>query len=113
MMGGGILALITSRIFEVWDPFPVSDWVQFLKITCAVIVVGNFIYYNLYGYLLRTYTATFMAFAGFLCPLFAAVFGWYFLGEEVNATFFFSLFVVVLGLAIFYQEEFKQGYIRM
>lgn len=112
MMGGGILALITSSIFEVWDPFPVSDWIQFLKITFAVIIVGNIIYYNLYGYLLRTYTATFMAFAGFLCPLFAAIFGWYFLGEEVNATFFFSLFVVVLGLTIFYQEEFRQGYIR-
>ncbi len=112
MMGGGILALVTSGIFETWDPFPVSDWWAFLKITGAVIITANLIYYNLYGYLLRIYTATFMSFAGFLCPLFAAVFGWYFLGEQVSATFFFSLFVVVLGLAIFYQEELKQGYIR-
>lgn len=112
MMGGGILALATSRVFEPWHPFPVNDWWAFLQITGAVIITANFIYYNLYGYLLRTYTATFMSFAGFLCPLFAAIFGWYFLGEQVNATFFFSLFVVVLGLALFYQEELKQGYIR-
>ena len=112
MMGGGLLALITSGLCETWDPFPVNNWWPFLKITAAVIITANLLYYNLYGYLLRTYTATFMSFAGFLCPLFAAIFGWYFLGEQVSLTFFFSLFVVVFGLAIFYQEELKQGYIR-
>ncbi|MGE0010399.1 MAG: DMT family transporter [Candidatus Babeliales bacterium] len=112
MMGGGLLALVTSGVFEAWNPVPVSDWAQFLKITIAVIITANLIYYNLYGYLLRTYTATFMSFAGFLCPLYAAIFGWYFLGEQVTLTFFFSLFVVVIGLVIFYQEELKQGYIR-
>ncbi len=112
MMGGGLLALATSFAFEGWSPLPVTDWHEFLKITIAVIITANFIYYNLYGYLLRTYTATFMSFAGFLCPLYAALFGWYFLGEQVNATFFFSLLVVVIGLVLFYQEELKQGYIR-
>lgn len=110
MLGGGVLACITSGIVEVWDPFPVTEWWPFLKITLGVIVIANLVYYNVYGYLLKKYTATFMSFAGFLCPLFAAAFGWYFLNEEVSPTFFFSLFVVVVGLAIFYVEELRQGY---
>lgn len=112
MFVGGVLSFITSGIFETWDPFPVTEWWPFLKITFAIIIVANLVYYNLYGYLLRTYTATFMSFAGFLCPLFAAAFGWYFLDEQVSGTFFFSLLVVVIGLTIFYQEELRQGYIR-
>lgn len=113
MMGGGLLAFATSGVFEVWDPFPVSDWAAFAKIAMAVLIIANLIYYNIYGYLLRFYTATFMSFAGFLCPLFAALFGWYFLHEHITLSFFFSLFVVVIGLVIFYQEELKQGYIKI
>jgi len=114
MLGGGLLALATSALFENgWHPVPVTDWWSFLKITAAVILVANIIYYNLYGYLLKTYTATFMAFVGFLSPLFAALFGWYFLDETISPTFFFSLFVVVIGLTIFYQEELRQGYIAV
>lgn len=110
MLGGGLLSLATSLVFEPWHPVPVSDWWAFLKITAAVIIVGNLLFYNIYGYLLKKYTATFMSFAGFLSPLFAALFGWYFLGEQVSATFFFSLIVVVFGLWLFYQEELRQGY---
>lgn len=111
MLGGGILSLATSLVVEQWHPLPVTNWAGFLKITAAVIIVGNLLYYNIYGYLLKKYTATFMSFAGFLSPLFAALFGWYFLGEHVSATFFFSLIVVVFGLWLFYQEELRQGYI--
>ncbi len=113
MLGGGLLALVTSLLFEPgWHPVPVTDWWPFLKIIAAMIVTTNLTYYNLYGYLLNIYTASFMAFFSFLSPLFAALLGWYFLGETISPTFFFSLFVMVIGLAIFYQEELRQGYIK-
>lgn len=113
MLGGGILALVTSLIFEwqFWQPLPISNYVQFCWLTGLIIIMANFLFYNLYGWLLKQYTATFLAFAGFITPLITALFGWIFLGETVHWQFFFSVFIVSIGLSIFYFEELKQGYI--
>jgi drug/metabolite transporter (DMT)-like permease len=112
MIGGGLLALFTSTVFESWQPIPVFDWPAFIKLTALIIVVANVLFYNLYGYLLKQYTATFLSFCGFMSPLFAALFGWLFLSERVAWHFFFSVFVVIIGLLLFYKQELKQGYIR-
>lgn len=90
MFGGGILALITSYLAEgQWIVSPVSNVTGFLLLTGLIIIVVNSIFYNFYSYLLRTYTATFLSFAGFMCPLFVALFGTVFLGEQVTWHFFF------------------------
>jgi len=112
MFGGGILAFVTSLLFETWHPFPVTEWGLFFRYLLLTIIVANVLFYNLYSYLLRFYTATFLAFAGFLAPLFAALFGWLLLNEKVDFTFFFSLIVVTIGLVVFYYEELRQGYIK-
>ena len=111
MVGGGILAMITSFWVEGWAVSPVMQFWPFIKLTALIILVGNIMFYNFYGFLLKRYTATFLSFAGFTTPLFAALFGWFFLGEVVSWSFFLSIFVVFIGLYIFYQEELKQGYI--
>lgn len=110
MVGGGILALITSFFVEGWSVSPVSSLWPFIQLMTLIIIIGNLLFYNFYGYLLTRYTATFLSFAGFTTPLFAALFGWFFLGESVEWPFFISIFVVFIGLYIFYQEELKQGY---
>jgi len=110
MLGGGIMALITSGLTERWTPSPVYEWPQFLLYTFLMIIVANVMFSNLYGYLLKSYTATFVSFAGFLCPIFTALLGSLFLNEPLNARFFFSLFGVFTGLILFYQEELRQGY---
>jgi drug/metabolite transporter (DMT)-like permease len=112
MFFGGIMALGTSWLVEPWSPSPVTAWVPFVEYTLIIIVVANIIFYNLYGYLLRTYTATFLSFAGFTCPFFAAFFGWLFLNESLSYAFVLSFALVTCGLYIFYQEELKQGYIK-
>lgn len=111
MLGGGVLALITSIGFDGWSGTLVSNLWMFVQLITLIIIVANLIFYNFYGYLLKKYTATFLSFAGLTCPLFAALFGWLFLGETVNYTFFVSLIVVSCGLYLFYQEELRQGYI--
>jgi drug/metabolite transporter (DMT)-like permease len=110
MVGGGLLALITSWLVEGWQVNPVFNLWPFIGLTLLIIVVGNILFYNFYGYLLTRYTATFLSFAGFTTPLFAALFGWLFLGESVSWTFFLSILIVCIGLYIFYQEELRQGY---
>ncbi|MCA9770220.1 DMT family transporter [Candidatus Dependentiae bacterium] len=103
MTAGGLLSLITS-VF--WDGFaPVSDVMPFLGYLTGVIIISNIICFNLYGHLLRYYTATFVSFAGFMGPLFTAFYGWFFLEESVTWHFYISAAIVFLGLYLFYQDE--------
>jgi drug/metabolite transporter (DMT)-like permease len=108
MIGGGALALGTSFFVEGVSESPVFDFWPFAKLLLLIIFVINILFYNFYGALLKRYSATMLSFAGFITPLFAALYGWIFLGELVTWEFFFSLTVVSLGLFIFYQEELRQ-----
>ena len=104
---GGMMALAHSYCVENWNPIPVSDMSPFLECTCLLILISNFICYNLYGYLLKNYSATFISFAGFVTPLFAATFGWFWLGETITWSFYVSAIIVFIGLLTFYQEELR------
>lgn len=110
MILGGAIALIHSGFTENWDPFPVTEFGPFAKSALWMIVVSSLICYNLYGYLLKRFTATFMSLAGFITPLFAALLGWYYLDETITISFYISAILVFSGLIIFNQEELKQGY---
>lgn len=79
----------------------------FIAYSLALILISNIVCFNLYGYLLTIYSATFVSFAGFITPLFAAVFGWFFLGECIGPSFLYSVAIVFVGLLIFFQEELK------
>lgn len=131
MLGGGLMCLGVSRLVE--GPYAIASvprfgthitpfdawltqWIHadysgiflFLFYTAALIIIANFICYNLYGWLLSHYSATFVSFAGFTTPLFAALFAWLFRGETTNWEFFASCLFVFIGLYIFYQEELKR-----
>lgn len=104
---GGGLALINSYFVESWNPIPTTDLSLFFLYTAILIVISNLICYNLYGYLLKTHSATFMSLAGFTTPLFTALFGYLFIGETISLSFYLSFAIVLFGLLIFYQEELR------
>jgi drug/metabolite transporter (DMT)-like permease len=110
MLIGGGMALSHSSLVENWNPIPVTEYFPFLECAILLIILSNLLAYNLYGYLLRKFTATFISFAGFTTPLFTAFFGWLFLGEVVTLPFYLSAIIVFCGLLMFYQEELKRGY---
>ena len=112
MFGGGVLALLTSYSFEKWPEISsLIGNIPFIRSLLLLILIGNIICYNLYGKLLATYSVTILSFFGFITPIFAAIFGWLWLGETVSWPFFATVSLVVLGLYEFYQEELRQGYI--
>ncbi len=111
MVFGGAIAMLTSLKAETWAPYPVKEWIPFIQATILIVVLANIIFYNLYGFLLKKYTATFLSFAGFMCPLFAALLGYFFLGETFPPRLFISFALACVGLVLFYHEELKQGYI--
>ncbi len=80
----------------------------FLGYTALLIIVANIIFYNVYGILLNQYSATFLSFAGFTTPCFAALFDWCFWGITPPWYFFGTLCMVGVGLYLFYQDELKQ-----
>lgn len=127
MTVAGIAALLTSFVFEGAPHImpPASCLSQHMPTLCSVlggygagialfityslalILISNIICFNLYGYLLTVYSATFVSFAGFITPLFAALFGWIFLHEQIGLPFIYSVAIVFLGLVIFFLEELK------
>ncbi len=113
MLGGGTLALITSLYTEAWPHYSsIIHNVSFLRSLCGLILIGNIICYNLYGYLLHRYSTTFLSFCGFFTPLFTALFGWLWLKETINISFIITIALITCGLYIFYKEDLKLGYIK-
>ncbi len=112
MIMGGTQALVFAHYFEK-SPMPfwyqnIYFWVMFF----GIILFANFIFYNLYGYFLHKYSATLLAFVGFLTPLFTALYDFLFLGISVSSDFYIATMIVSYGIYIFYQEELRQGYIK-
>lgn len=109
---GGLIALTHSFFVDSWVPTPITDYTGFFQGIVLMIIISNLICYNLYGWLLKWFTATFLSFAGLTTPLFAAFFGWLILNETVSWGFFLSVGVILFGLWLVYAEELRLGYIR-
>ncbi len=110
MIIGGLLALLHSYFAgEHWAPLPITDMRSFVVNTFIMCVISNLIGYNLYGYLLKRFTATFMSFAGLITPIFTALFGFLWLQEVVTWHFYLSIILFSFGLLIFYREEISKN----
>jgi drug/metabolite transporter (DMT)-like permease len=108
MLIGGILCAIGSFFIDPWSgglPL-VTNWVWYGWYIFLISCVGIFCY-TLYANLLKYYSITFVAFAGFTEPLFAAFYAWILLGETVSWIFFVATVIVGIGLYQFYQEELQ------
>jgi drug/metabolite transporter (DMT)-like permease len=113
MLLGGLLAFGHSFFVEDWNPLPIlpENFTPFLQGTLLMTLLSNVICYNLYGMLLKRFTATFLSFMGLLSPIFASINGLIFLKEPISWTIILSTGIVSLGLWIVYRAELKQGYI--
>jgi drug/metabolite transporter (DMT)-like permease len=114
MLIGGTLALIHSFLVDSWHPIPVAyeNLPMFLQGTLLMTLISNVICYNLYGLVLKKYTATFVSFMGLLSPIFASMNSWLILGEKPSLIIFASTGIVSMGLWLIYSAELKQGYIQ-
>ncbi len=113
MLIGGCFALIHSYFVESWNPLPVSaaHFGAFAQGALIMTLISNILCYNLYGMMLKRFTATFLSFMGLLSPIFASLNSWFFLGEQPSPIIFLSTGIVSIGLWLIYSAELKQGYI--
>lgn len=107
MFFGGVASMLTAVVFEGVH-HPVNNWYWFLVWTLALIIVANIVVYNLYGWLLKHYSITFITFSGFLCPGFGALYEWLFMSGQITWHYLASLALVALGLYIFHRNELKK-----
>ncbi len=113
MLIGGLIALIHSFLTDGISPLPIRTGGISVVIqgTIAMTLISNIICYNLYGYLLKRYTATLLSFFGLLSPIFASITGWFFIKEAPSPIIIASTAIVALGLYVVYKEETKLKYI--
>lgn len=106
MILGGTFALAHSYFAgESWAPLPVTSVQPYIVNTLVMCLISNIICYNLYGYLLKRFSATFMSFAGLVTPIFASLFGYIWLQEVISWHFLVSIALFSVGLIVFYREE--------
>ena len=112
MFFGGSMALIHSAFVDSWSPTPIvsGTFLPFIGWVLLMVLVSNLICYNLYGFLLKRFTASFLSFMGLLSPMFASLHGWAVLGEAPSWLIFLSTGIVSCGLWFVYSAELKQGY---
>ena len=114
MLIGGVLSLGVSFFVDSWNPVPIAGGMigTFTGTLLFLTIISNVICYNLYGYLLKKYTATILSFFGLLSPIFASIHGYFILGEPISPVILLSTGIVLLGLRLVYSEELRLGYIK-
>jgi len=95
---------------EVWAPLPVIDYNIFLMTFALAVVVYNVMGWGLWFYLLPRHSVTFLYFSVFTQIGFAALMGWWFLGESLSWSFYVSSLLILVGICLFYQDELRGGH---
>ncbi len=112
MLLGGLLCLVHAAWYEHAPYITQGAMVPFVQLVILLGLFKQTIAYNLNSFLLTRYTTTLVAFFSFSASLIAACLGVIFLDETISIYFVISVITVFIGLALFYQEELRQGYMR-
>lgn len=105
MLLGGFGALITACLLLKPSDFCISHPLSLTLHIAALIILSNFLFYNIFGSLLRHYSLNLLSFAGLLSPFFGAIWGKVLLGEQIDGQFLFAMISLFLALAIFFRDE--------
>lgn len=111
---GALMAFLHSFLFDTWNPIPIEQgkFGAFFLSVSMMTLVSNLICYNLYSYLLKRLTATFLSFVGLLSPIFTSISSFIILGEAISWQIILSTFFMLLAMWMVYRSEIAQGYIK-
>ena len=107
MFFGGALAIGTS--FILGESTTITSPVEFTFWMATIMIITNFICYNLYAILLKKFSSTLISFASLTMPFFAALTGWLYYKETVSWHNFAATILTFIGLYIFYKAETKKN----
>ncbi|MCL5876126.1 MAG: DMT family transporter [Candidatus Dependentiae bacterium] len=109
MLVGGTMSLLHFVVVAGFDTTLLFNAFNIQCLACIIglILASNIIGYPLYGFLLRFYSVSFLSFAGFLTPLFGALYAWLLGIEPLTWHHFLAGICITFGLAILYRENKK------
>lgn len=108
MLIGGLLSLLVWYV-SAGNMSPIKGSLElFVFWTALLILVANVISYNFYGWLLRHMSINLMSAIGFLCPIFASLYGMVLLHEQLGLLHLVALLLVGVGIWLFYREEVRE-----
>lgn len=106
MFFGGCLILLHSLIFCFYNKLSlIYNFKYFFLFTFLLCILSNLICYNLFGFLLKKYSTTFLTFFGLLTPVYTMLLGYLFLQERLSIYFIYSLCLIFIGLYLFYKSN--------
>jgi drug/metabolite transporter (DMT)-like permease len=105
MLGGGVLAFLTSFYMEGIRYLPVNDFANFLICVLIIAFSSNILFYGLYSYLLLRYSFTFLSFAQFTRPIFGSLLSWVVLGKIITWHYAVAICFFLVGMMLFYKDK--------
>lgn len=106
MLCAGIYSLASTAIFMP-AAFTIN-WTWGMGLLLAYTVLGgNIVGYQLYSYMLKKHSATFVSLAGFSMPIFVYLLGWLVVGETLYPSFILASLITFGGMLVFYQDELQ------
>lgn len=108
MAQSGLIALLTAPWLDTPKTLIITSPITFSLLLAYTIIAGNIVAYTLYASLLKHHNATLISLAGFSIPIFAGIYGWVFLSEQLTLQFALAASVFFVGLVIFYADDIKQ-----
>jgi drug/metabolite transporter (DMT)-like permease len=104
MLFGGVMSFATWLFMRTPGSVTVTSYGPFLFTLFGLILLSNVIVYNLYGWLLKNYSINMVTIAGFMSPVFGALFGWFFFGEQFALHDAVAVSGIAIGLALFFMS---------
>ena len=110
MLTGGIIALATTFFTDsdIYLNLRNINYQMLFKYVIVLTFISNILCYNLYGFLLKKYTAALISLFGLTSPIFASISAWIMTGEHVSLDILLATPALMVGLYIFYSDELKK-----
>lgn len=105
MLIGGGFAIAHSVFAETWNPVPAYNLWPYVGWLLVMVLLFNFLTYEMYTYFSRFYTITFLNLSGFTIPLFTVLIDWIWYGTTASWRFWTASAFVFFGLYLFYKDE--------
>ena len=109
MLVGGLISLVLALIFKSSFNLNYYSWYFIF----SLLILGNLIAYNLYGYLLKMHQASLLSLYGALCPIIVALLEWLLFNQKPTYNFLIATLVIAFAIKIFLsskQSELKNEF---
>ncbi len=108
MFLGGFLAFNAAIVAEpIWIK---GNFTIFFCLLALNILLSNFLCANLQAWLLKKHSPTFLSFASFLSPLFAAFYSRLLLNEQISSNIVVAFVLVISGLGVYFYDGARKAF---